>query len=467
MRSLRTLGLCLVVALVVSALGYRFLSASPGPFVEDDSYFYAQIGYRLGTAHRSTFDGIHTTDGYHLLWGAMLGATSQLLAPLTRNKDVHLAAYFTLYLALVFFAAVARGRSLAERALLVAVGVWSAFLMESALVTLLLLTLLPSVIGTRPRDRADDISLLLLPLARIDTAAIALVWLLAPLAERRFREAARMLGFIVAGVVLQLAIMKLAFGHFTSVSSELKAGHVLAIAANLKHNLVGEGSRRALLLFLFFALAAIAAATGEATRRRRMLIALAGPAAFIAAHFAANSDMKSWYGTPILACFIFVAAGSESRRLKQVLAGLAILIAPFVAATRVSHARHTWPTAVASREFVAALQDVVPADAIVFHTDGGGYVGYHSGRHVINGDGLVNSHEYAARLVRKELGDYLYANDVGFIVANFPRQPLAPLLASYGGMTLRGGEPQPLVESRASGQPDNAFWNFRLYRVPR
>jgi hypothetical protein len=42
--------------------------------------------------HASTFDGIHTTDGYHLAWQWILAAVSSLVGVLSANPSMHLAA---------------------------------------------------------------------------------------------------------------------------------------------------------------------------------------------------------------------------------------------------------------------------------------------------------------------------------------------------------------------------------------
>ena len=53
-----------VASLMLALLGFKTLTAFPSFFVEDDAWFYMQVGYNLGTTGWSTFDGIHTTSGY-------------------------------------------------------------------------------------------------------------------------------------------------------------------------------------------------------------------------------------------------------------------------------------------------------------------------------------------------------------------------------------------------------------------
>ncbi|MCB9669969.1 MAG: hypothetical protein H6736_21300 [Alphaproteobacteria bacterium] len=73
--------LAAVALCVATALGA--VIADPGLFMVDDAWFYLQIGHELATTGRSTFDGLHTTDGYHPLW---LGLVA-VLASVAPGKD--------------------------------------------------------------------------------------------------------------------------------------------------------------------------------------------------------------------------------------------------------------------------------------------------------------------------------------------------------------------------------------------
>jgi hypothetical protein len=460
MSSRRVIVICTASAIIVSCLGYRYLSASPGPFVEDDSYFYAQIAYNIGVNHRSTFDGIHITDGYHLLWGWLLGETSFLFAFFTSNKDIHLTAFLSLYLALILSTSILFGRSWAERALLIAVGIWSAFLMESALLTLLLLYQLRVLVSDRKRHLGDDALLMLIPLTRIDASVIVMVWLLVPLLHKRWPKVIRMMLALVAGICLQLLLMRLLFGHFTTVSSQIKSHHILHIITNLHNVLVSDTLRRIGLILLFFVFALFSIA--KMPRKQQFLCILAGPTSFIVIHIVAGSELKSWYTTPIIACFIYIAFSNSTQKIIQLLTTITISL--FVITSRIYHVRQTVSIAVASRDFVIELRSIVAPNQHIFHVDGGGYIGYHSARNVINGDGLVNTHDYAYRLRSHQLRDYLCENDVSFVIVNFPPQAVGSVLDSYGGMKMYGST-QPILESRAIDWPGNVFWNFRLYSV--
>ena len=89
---LMTLALATVAALLMAMLGFRTLAACPSFFVEDDAWFYMQIGYNLGTTGQSTFDGIHATSGYHLAWGGLLSLTAAATSIFSPDKSLFLLA---------------------------------------------------------------------------------------------------------------------------------------------------------------------------------------------------------------------------------------------------------------------------------------------------------------------------------------------------------------------------------------
>ena len=88
----------LLLGAVLVTLTYPRIAGFPYGLMEDDSYFYAQIAYNIGTTGRSTLDGIYPTDGYHLLWGGMLAALAWATNLVTDSKDAHLGAFLTLSL---------------------------------------------------------------------------------------------------------------------------------------------------------------------------------------------------------------------------------------------------------------------------------------------------------------------------------------------------------------------------------
>lgn len=219
-----------VVQLVIFALSLasagvllRFARVLPNFVCSDDGYFYAQIAYELGTTGRSTFDGIHTTSGYHLVWPLLLAALSRALAVVTADKSIHLFAYLAASMYLTFWTAHRRFTTAVGRVAAVAFVLVGFSLTEMVLAAPLLLAILDRA-ATRAafgRRASDALLVAALPLVRIDLVVVPLVvamWL----APRDARRAAAVGFAAVLGALVQLGAMEVAFGHFVSVSATLK-----------------------------------------------------------------------------------------------------------------------------------------------------------------------------------------------------------------------------------------------------
>jgi hypothetical protein len=444
-------------------LAYPSLTSNPGPFLEDDSYFYAQIAYNLGVHHHSSFDMLHPTDGYHLLWGGVLAATTWVVSFVTLDKALHLTVMLSVYVGVVVLVTALFGRTLLERAVMTIVGLSCAWLMEAAVLTLLLLTVLSYVLDRRSVDRTVCFALLLIPLARIDATVIAAVWLLKPVLDRQWSEAWRLSACLAAGIVLHFAIMYGVHGHLTSVSFELKASEPFDLGRNLMTNVFSVTMiRRSVLVGAFFVLAVWVWLTSG--RGRDAVIGIVAPTLFIAGHTALNADVKSWYTVPILQCYVFIAFTLATTAWARWIPRAAFAaFCVYYVSSRFYLLNLNREVASATVAFVNDLKGLVPSEQPVFHVDGGGYVGFMAERHVINGDGLVNSHEYAQGRRERTLQNYLHDNGVRYVVTNSPRRGLEASLARYGGMKVESS--RLLLESVAVDRPGNVYWAYRLYEV--
>ena len=66
--------------------------------------------------------------------------------------------------------------------------------------------------------------------------------------------------------------------------------------------------------------------------------------------------------------------------------------------------------------------------------DGCGYTGFFAGRPIVNGDGLMQSYAYFARLKADRLGDYLRENKIRYVITNSPVE--GRNLIDYHGLVL-------------------------------
>src|SRR5262245_37552203 len=69
-----------VLFLLVSFPLQESLTRFPRGLLADDAYFYVKTAWNVGVHGASTFDGIHSTDGYHLAWQAVLAGVSFIVS---------------------------------------------------------------------------------------------------------------------------------------------------------------------------------------------------------------------------------------------------------------------------------------------------------------------------------------------------------------------------------------------------
>ena len=123
----------------VSWIGLNTFIKFPNGWIQDDAFCYAQIAYNIGTTYSSSFDSIHQTSGYHLLWGWFLGFVSWLVSWVTLEKTVHLGAMVAVYFGVCFSIALLFGKVLWQRLLLLGSTLMGTVLMETILLSLFLL----------------------------------------------------------------------------------------------------------------------------------------------------------------------------------------------------------------------------------------------------------------------------------------------------------------------------------------
>lgn len=81
----------LVGCVALLAGGLIWLNAAPRSITFDDGYFYFQTAQHLASGRGLTFDGLHTTNGFHFLWLLLLVPTFWL----TKSPEVtHLIGYW-------------------------------------------------------------------------------------------------------------------------------------------------------------------------------------------------------------------------------------------------------------------------------------------------------------------------------------------------------------------------------------
>ena len=163
-----------LLSVLISIVGLNSFIQYPRGLIQDDTFYYTQIGYNLGTIHSTTFDGINITSGYHLLWGWFLGFVSMILSLFTLNKDIHLIGMVTAYFVLCFSISFFFGKNNLEKVFLFFSTLLCTVLMETLSLSLFLLILSRQFLkeDNEGINSLTIMSLLLIPLIRIDASVV-------------------------------------------------------------------------------------------------------------------------------------------------------------------------------------------------------------------------------------------------------------------------------------------------------
>lgn len=450
--------------LALAALGFDLINGFPYGLTYDDAYFYAQIAYNLGEHGRSSFDRIHTTSGYHLLWGGLLGLVSAAVALVSDDKLVHLFAFQAVFVGLALSMARAFHARLLERACALLFVLMGTLLMETLLLSTLLL-----VVARAEADASDErrawprvalASAFLVPLARIDAALILLVHAALRAADGEWRRALQLAGSLALGVLCQLGLMLALFGEPFSVSSMLKAGSADPLGGGLRASFLGPegfalGYVMRSLLFLGLSAAVLGLAVAERGSRvnRRLFSLCLGAVLFSGGHMAAQL-VPFWCYLPAYLILFYSLSRLELQARPWLLArralyaGIAILGVAFVG-HKLQQFRSGREVVRGARDFVERVELHVPRGGRIYQIDGSGFTGYFARRAVVNGDGLVNSYEYARRMRAGRLAGYLDEQGICYLITNRALQ--GGTLVDFGGLRVRAAESVEIARSRTFG----------------
>ncbi|MES2392283.1 MAG: hypothetical protein V4555_11625 [Acidobacteriota bacterium] len=233
-RKLRLLFRAIVLAFGAIALFTRFHAASLLGAYDDDAFYYFQIARNIVTLHRSTFDTLHLTNGYHPLWMLVIVALTFLASGKLFFVLLQLVAFAsfatTYYAARRVFLYVSTNAALPEIAAAI-VALQTLFLIHGGMeITLTLpLSLLLAAFRLRPAFHWTPRTALtygllasLVVLSRLD--AILFIGPILALDALFTRSTARLLAPITAAVpvILYALLNHHFFGTLTPVSAQAK-----------------------------------------------------------------------------------------------------------------------------------------------------------------------------------------------------------------------------------------------------
>jgi hypothetical protein len=442
----------------------------PAGLIPDDGYFYAKIASNIARLGFSSFDGINPTDGYHQLWQYLLAAVAWIIQLFTPSKRALLIGFLSLDNFCLLGASYVAGRTFLERTFLLLALAGCEFLMEGHLLAFAIACAAVSLLGEiSPKKSWGALgAAALIPLCRIDATVIPLALGLFLFFGKERRKGIQILEAAGAGMLVHFGLMLGLHGHLLSVSSEIKSGassHGLRLFANLGQRtptLPLPFEPQAVLSLVLAAASLAWLARLKSSREKQALSGLwFGTALFTLAHLCL-SDVHPWYFAAAYAGFPLVLIrslkpGSGRSLLLCGVGGCGLLLgAFFFKAFR--NRGEVGPV----RRFIAGVNRLVEPNETIYVVDGSGYLGYALHAHVVNGDGLVNSHAYAALLKRGELGDYLQVHGIRYFITNKPISPGQPLI-DIGGLRVTQNEAYRVLAKVDDG--NYFFTNFVLWRV--
>jgi hypothetical protein len=465
----------LILALSAVLLGIFFKWAVQYPYgwVDDDGYFYTQIAYNIATQGISSFDGVHITDGYHLLWMGVLTAVSTIVSWFTLDKQVHLFFFILPSLFLMLYIPWRFGRTVSEKIILLGLSVMGKLGMETHLLTLLFLLWIESDISRMHKTARGRILgyvlVFLIPLARVDASIMVFAFSFYYLSQRNVKKWITVNCFLALGVGLHLVLMKSIAGSWLSVASLIKSSEASWKPDLLIENLIVSGTGytlRAAVLILLAALSAFFLFSNWSSKKNKMLFfVFLGAAVFSFGHLYL-SWLTAWYYVPghlVLAYLVFQAEPSRVKMIRWVKAmAVGVLYASIIGYTidRVYNTVRFRNDAKAVGAFISKIEHVVPEGELIFQRDGSGYTGYFSKRSIFNGDGLVNNHEYARLVVRSALGGVLEKEKLHYLISNIPIK--GDTIDDYRGLVLLSQNFDKVLVKE--GYWGHFFTNFVLYK---
>lgn len=451
-----------LAAVAVAMVGLNSFIQYPRGLIQDDAFFYSQIAYNLGLHHFSSFDGVHVTSGYHLLWAFLLAAVAKLVSFFSIDKDVHLLAMTSVYLFLGLIMADRFGKFAWEKVVLFLTCFLATVLMETLLLSIGILIIASIIIEGKRLGIWSMAVFFLLPLIRIDSVLIGGILALAFWHDKRSLFKAFVA--LLLGAIVHFALMHAMFGQYLSVSSMTKFYSRLSTLDRIRVNTLRDGAFRPLSFLLLVLPLFVAILKSHPEKKGPRLFIFASVVFFICFHAVFNANVKPWYFLPLYLGFAYLAFSLENafwRRTYLVAHSVLLLFYFSYKATTVVQYQVDG-TFSKMRAFAADVGRQVGPNGRVYMIDSSGFMGYFSQSHIINGDGLVNDYQYAARLKNSDLKNYLVENKIDYVITN-EAPPSPDYLIDFRGLRVPTSSVQEVLSSRVTCDP--GICDMKLYRI--
>jgi hypothetical protein len=442
-----------IALLSLSFLVTRFLSVLLGGVMEDDSFFYAQIAYNIGVNNISSFDGINITDGYHILWAYLLGTVSKIVNIFTDDKIIHLFFYNFIYISIGYFI-VKIFDNIKLKILAVGTFIVATFLMETALLSLIILLILTLLY--KEKYNYAILILMFIPIIRIDSTLIIIA---TPLYFLMINEKKLFFHSMIAislGIAIHFISLYSISCEFSSVSNLIKTHEKYNLLENFRNNYRNLYARIILsIVYLIFSFYVILKAKHTLKEKHLYLLGLflLFGYLFLFIHFFMNGNLRSWYfmTSLFISLFIFYKAKISNNLFIAIFILLSSIIIKKTYYTYISYEDNRNVD-----KYISKLKEVVPNNQSVYLIDGSGYIGYFSERSIVNGDGLVNSHEYFNSILSNNLENYLKENNIQYIADNERKKH--KFLINYHGLQIKYDDVETLISKK-----ENLYYS--LYKL--
>jgi hypothetical protein len=227
---------------------------------------------------------------------------------------------------------------------------------------------------------------------------------------------------------------------------------------------IGYVARALLFAGLCAATIPIGLVEGHEPANRRLLCLALGAAAFSAMHFVSQL-MPFWCYLPAYLVLFHSLTHMRLEHPWSVRArDLTVAVSALLGLLLVGHKIHIYRANIeiarGARDFVDRIKEHVPPGGRIYQLDGSGFTGYFSERVVVNGDGLVNTYDYARRLRAGRLAGFLDEQHICYLVLN--RRPEGGRLVDFAGLRVEANEVEELLRSSTYGRFPTT--DFVLYR---
>ena len=415
---------------------WDFFTLFPMGFMGDDSYFYTQLAYNIGVYKISSWDGVNLTNSYHLLWQGIISLVSLFLSFFTNVKEHHLMGHLFIYFFILFIFLKYYSRNYLDSLVLTSIIISGYFLLDNITVIVLLFIIYQEIEKYIKNKKFSFLLIFiffLIPLARID--AIALVGFIPFffLLKTKDKFYFYLLLSLLLGLLVNLSIYYLIAGEFYSVSSYVKMNQNLTntmehrIVKNVIYsNLFPLGwltlKMRGYILFLFFIIFIINFLVFKKKQSVLFWGVFAGLYSYFFINFFSNYIDTWYYSVMFASLFILLRLVNMDNLIKIIPTTFLYLFIILLFFGKFYNSIKYFDQSIEYISDVKKIENYIPQDSKIYQYDLAGHLSFYSKVRVINGDGRVNSFEYAKALLNNGLSNYLIENKICFLTDIFTQK---------------------------------------------